>query len=206
MTKKAVKKTAAKKPAAKKAVAKKTAVKKPAVKKPAAKKTAPVKKDPKREILVNELRTLIPKLDIHGLAFLVKQSRVHIYNMQVDELNKAARSANLSAARSKKITASVEKTEKAKKETIRIVATSSGSGYYLYYQNSNVVFSRVEMVSLVKIVNGEGTTLEVAERLYSWFLRERKDVFALVPIEDKYDVKLKSIAALIKKNFKLKIK
>jgi hypothetical protein len=46
--------------------------------------------DTERESLVKELKSLIPRLDSEGLAFLVEQAKIHLYNMQVDELNKTA--------------------------------------------------------------------------------------------------------------------
>jgi len=173
-----------------------------------AKKTSPVKKtaDTERESLAGELRDLIPKLDSEGLAFLVKQARVHIYNMQVDELNKAAVAANAAAARSHSIAGKSRASEKTKsaQENMNITGTESGSSYYLQYRNKNSMFSRSEMVQLVKIANGKGTDLEIRERLYNWFERERKDVFATVPMADKFDDRLKTLAALIKKSFKLR--
>jgi hypothetical protein len=39
--------------------------------------------------LAKELRLLIPKLDVEGLSFLVEQAKVHLYNMQVDKINRA---------------------------------------------------------------------------------------------------------------------
>ena len=41
-----------------------------------------------RESLAKELRSLIPKLDEEGLTFLIEQAHIHLYNLQVDSLNK----------------------------------------------------------------------------------------------------------------------
>ena len=49
-------------------------------------KTAP--KDSEKDTLAKELRSLIPKLDTEGLRFLIEQANVHLYNMQVDVLNR----------------------------------------------------------------------------------------------------------------------
>ena len=149
--------------------------------------------------LSKELRSLIPKLDSEGLAFLVEQARIHLYNMQVDELNKAAVAAN--AASSRKGT--VAKAGSSKADSFRIDRTESGSSYYLYYRSGNVMLSRDEMVDLVKIVNLKISELEVRELLYTWFVRERKDIFALIPMKDQFDEKLKILALYIKKSFKL---
>lgn len=173
---------------------------------PAAK---PVKKqgsaDSIRKSLAKELVSLIPKIDAEGLAFLVKQARIHIYNMQVDQLNKAAQQASLASARSKIIT---EKTKKSrsqgssKKQTFRIDATSAG--YYLRFQNGGFIFSKDEMLQMVKIVNAPGTVSEICSRFYDWLERERRDILVEVPIRDRYDEQLKTLASVIKKTFKIK--
>jgi hypothetical protein len=49
--------------------------------------------------LARELRSLIPRLDAEGLVFLIEQAQVHLYNMQVDELNRSRES--LGAAKTK---------------------------------------------------------------------------------------------------------
>jgi hypothetical protein len=138
---------------------------------------------------------LIPKLDSEGLAFLVEQARVHLYNMQVTELNDAALAADKTSARTRK---------NPKSGNLRIEGTESGSSYYLYYGKGDVMFSNSEMLRLVKIANGEGSDLEIRERLYKWFDRERADVFAVLPVEGKSDPRLKTLAELIRKTFKLK--
>ena len=162
------------------------------------------KKDTKRESLAEELRGLIPQLDSEGLAFLVEQARVHLYNMQVEELNKAANAADAASAGAAGSKHGGKGTSKAADRKLRIDGTESGSSYYLYYGNSDVMFTRDEMIHLVKMVNAKGTDLEIRERLYKWFDRERKDVFATVPIKDKFDDRLKALAALLKKSFKIR--
>ena len=173
-----------------------------------------VGKDTLNESLAKELKGLIPKLDAEGLAFLVEQARVHLYNMQVDKLNKAAIAAQTASSKAASIRGSssskksgnskLSGASKSVKEELRITGAESGSSYYLFYRNSNVMFSRSEMTHLVKIVNVPGTDLEIRERLYRWIERERQDIFALVPFANKSDDRLKTISALIKKNFKLR--
>jgi len=162
--------------------------------------------DTEQESLAKELKSLIPKLDSEGLAFLVEQARVHLYNMQVDELNRAARAANAASARSHSITAKTRAKGKAAdiQDNMSIRGSESGSSFYLFFRNSNIMFSRDEMTALVKIANGKGTDQEIGERLYNWINRERKDVFATVPLANKFDEKLKTFASVIKKSFKLR--
>ncbi|MCL2208643.1 MAG: hypothetical protein FWC19_04790 [Treponema sp.] len=160
----------------------------------------PVKTEPRvKDELAKELIGILPRLDEEGLAFLIKQARVHLYNMKVDELNIAAEDAHKASVRSGKIT----NQKKAKKSDV-FKFDSTGSGYYLRYQNNGAMFSKKEMVTLVKIVNGTGT--DITGRLYNWFVNERSDVFRVIPIKDKNDNHLKTLAGLIKKNFNLKQK
>ena len=157
------------------------------------------KKDPERDSLEKELEGIIPQLDTEGLVFIIEQARVHLYNMRVDELNEAAVAANQAAARS----AGKKGSAKTAPDNLRIDGTESGSSYYLHFRNDEIMFSRDEMIRLVRIAGGKGTDLEIRERLYNWFDRERRDIFALVPIKDKFDERLKALAALLKKNFKI---
>jgi hypothetical protein len=149
-----------------------------------------------RERLAAELYGLIPRLDAEGLRFLTEQARIHLYNMQVEELNKTL-------ARSKPAAAS--KPGKPSDE-IRVEGSASGSSFYLFYHGQSVMFSRDEIIALVKLVNGPGTALETAERLFNWFDRERADIFALIPMADKFDDRLKKIARIIRKNFRVQPK
>ena len=162
------------------------------------------KADTDRGSLAKELRSLIPQLDSEGLAFLVEQARIHLYNMQVEQLN---RTEGASDARSKPPAgkkAGPGGSGAAKENSFRIDGTESGSSYYIHYRNDEVMFSRLEMIRLVKIANSPGTDLEIRERLYSWFDRERRDAFAVLPISGRADVSLKILAGMIKKTLKLR--
>jgi hypothetical protein len=148
------------------------------------------------ERLAAELCSLIPRLDAEGLRFLIEQAQVHLYNMQVEELNKTlTRSRPVAASKTGKLS-----------DEIRMEGSASGSSFYLFYHGQSAMFSRDEIIALVKLVNGPGTTLEIAERLYNWFDRERADIFALIPMADKFDDRLKKIARIVKKNFKIQPK
>jgi len=153
-----------------------------------------------RESLANELKSLIPKLDEEGLAFLVKQAHVHLYNMQVDALNETIIKDN-----ERKKESAVKKTVVTKGRGFSEIKTSeSGSSYYIIYNNEWIAFSRNEMAALVKTALAEGTDLEARERLFDWLARERGDLLYAASIGDKFDDKLKSLVSLLKNNFKLK--
>ena len=152
------------------------------------------------ESLAKELRNAIPNLDVEGLAFLVEQARVHLYNMEVDKHNNAVL-AESKAGKSRSKAAAVKQSKPA---AYKIVGTESGSSYYLHCPGDEVMFSKGEMVQLTKIANGKGTDLEIRERLYNWIERERRDVFSALPVKNKADERLGIVASLIRKNFKLR--
>jgi len=171
-------------------------------------KKVPVKTGGERELLAKELKALIPKLDVEGLAFLIEQAQVHLYNMQVEELNNTLeKNAKREAARKPQGKAGAGKTGAKAADTggfSEIKSSDSGSSYYVVYKTEWIMFTREEMTSLAKIVNGEGTDLEIRERVFNWLRRERTDVLRSAGIADKFDGKVKSFAALIKKSFTLK--
>jgi len=177
-------------------------------KKAAAKTTAakPKKKtvDPRQELLAKELKSLIPRLDSEGLAFLVEQARVHLYNMQVEELNKAAIDADEVSARAESPAKKAAGHNVPKGDNFSISGTESGSSFYLKYRNNDAMFSRDEMIRLAKIANAPGSDMEIRERLYNWFDRERSDIFAVVPLSGRADARLRTLAEMIRKNFKLR--
>jgi glyceraldehyde-3-phosphate dehydrogenase/erythrose-4-phosphate dehydrogenase len=164
------------------------------------KKSAKSANDIERDNLAKELKTLIPKLDEEGLAFLVKQAQVHLYNMQVDALNKTLVKEE---ERSKK-TASRKKVSPAEEDFSEIKMSDTGSSYYIIYKNEWIVFSKNEITTIVKIAFGEGTELEIKERLFNWLSRERNDLLYTAAITNKFDNRLKSLINLLKENFKLK--
>ena len=158
-----------------------------------------------RENLAKELRSLIPKLDEEGLAFLIEQAQIHLYNLQVDALNKTliksqARAAAKNAG--KKTTGKPAKVSQSPDEAggfSEIKTSESGASYYIVYKTEWIMFSKEEMIKLVTIAGGEGTDLEIKERLFNWLSRERTDLLRSAGIANKFDNKLKSLAGLLKK-------
>jgi hypothetical protein len=141
----------------------------------------------RREALAKELRALIPRLDAEGLSFLIEQAQVHLYNMQVEELNTA-------------LTRSRGGGENAPPpESFRI--EGSGGSYYIVYNNEWIMFTKDEMLHIAKIVSAPGTDPEIGERLYNWFVRERRDVLKSMSMADKFDPKMAELIKRIKKTF-----
>jgi len=167
-------------------------------------------KDAEHDALLKELRGLITQLDDEGLIYLAEQAKIHIYNMNVDKHNAEVIAVAQKAGKKAAKTAGRKGTGKSEGAgTARgaagfsISGTPSGSSFYLRYGTSDIMFSGSEMTRLVKIVNGPGTDIEISERLYNWFDRERRDIFALANMKNKFDDRLKDLAAVIKNNIKL---
>jgi len=169
--------------------------------KPAASKKS-TKKTPVKEALSKELKGLLPKLDEEGLAFLVKQAHIHLYNMQVDALNQTIIN---DTERQKTGNTKTAKTSKAGADGFTDIKISeTGAGYHIRCSNQWIAFTTGEITKMVKIVLGEGTDLEVRERLYSWLSNERADLLSAAGIANKFDDRIKPLISLLKKNFKLK--
>ena len=170
-------------------------------KKPSARKgKAEQKKDNPTDALAKELQALIPRLDAEGLEFLIEQAQVHLYNMQVDELN---RTMERKAAAKAAMADTKVKTGKIQ-DVLRIEGSPSGSSFYIVCNGQSIMFSRDEIIHMVHIVCAPGTKLEIQEHLLDWFTRERRDVFSVIPIADKFDERLNKIAALLKKNYRIR--
>jgi hypothetical protein len=154
--------------------------------------------------LARELSLLIPRLDEEGLLFLIEQAQVHLYNMQVDELNQTMM-RNAGHARSGKS----GKSEKAKKPGtagLEIQISADKHSYYIVYQGKWVMFTGGEILQLAKIASAQVDDYEKTSALYRWFERERRDVFGTIPIEGKTDPILIKMAAVIRKNCKVAYK
>ena len=168
----------------------------------ASKKKSAASKSRDRANMIKELKTLVPKLDDDGLAFFVKQFHVHLYNMQVDALNQTM----ITGEERKKASAAKKPAKKSSAGFSEIKMSDTGSSYYIVYNNEWIAFSKEEMTILVKIIYGEGTDLEIRERLYNWFAKERMDLLNSASIGNKFDDKLKALVRLLKDNFKLRKK
>ena len=189
-----------------------TTVKVPEKKSGKAKSGSRNKKGEECESLAKELRSLIPRLDEEGLAFLIEQAQVHLYNMQVDALNNTlvkSQERSAIAAVAKNAGKGTAKPGKAGQNTAsdgfsEIKMSESGASYYIVYNTEWIMFSKDEMIKLVKIAGGEGTDLEIKERLFNWFTRERTDLLRSAGIANKFDNKLSSLAGILKQTYNIR--
>ncbi|HAE21945.1 MAG TPA: hypothetical protein DCG47_06425 [Spirochaetaceae bacterium] len=162
--------------------------------------------------LAAELSSLLPELDEEGLAFLIEQARVHLYNMKLSELEEAADSIERSSATRAGVAASGAKRKGTggnaaatkKPPLLEIKAASDGSSYHLVYEGKWKLFSSEEMMALVRIARAQAPAPELAARLHRWLKAERSDFFHDLPVGGPSDPLLVSLAALLKKTFTIK--
>lgn len=150
--------------------------------------------------LARELRSLIPRLDAEGLQFLIEQAQVHLYNMQVDELNRSRES--MAAAKTKTAKARGQSAA-GDAEEIRIEGAEGSGSFYIVYRGNWVIFSRDEIAQMLRILSAPLTGTERRTNLFNWIVRERRDLFAVIPMADPADRRLKKIAELLTGNFRL---
>ena len=168
------------------------------------------KGDSGTKALADELVSLIPELDAEGLAFLIEQARVHLYNMRVVELDAAAVAAENASVRAGKVTSAKRGASRpgngaaAGVDDFTIQASSDGSTYDLVWQGKWKMFTSDEMLAMVRITSNKDPAAEVGGRLYRWFLAERSDVLQDIPFSGLADPKLKAIVALLRKTFTVK--
>jgi len=158
------------------------------------------------ESLAKELRRLIPKLDEEGLAFLVKQSHTHLYNMKVDAFNSSLINGNERKKENSVRKMNLKSLPQGNEDQwfSEVNKSASGSNYYIVYNNEWIAFTEKEIAAMVKIVFSQGADMEIRERLFIWLSRERSDLLHLASIGDRFNDKLKSLVSLLKNNFRLK--
>jgi hypothetical protein len=168
---------------------------KPAAKNPG--REAKTKKQGKTEKLAAELKSLIPQLNEEGLLFLIEQAQIHIYNTQVDALNK-------SMAHTRHAESAVPGKSKASGFGFKI--SEDKHSYYLTYGNDWIMFNHAEMLQLAKIAASPLPDDDKRAGLYHWFDRERRDVFGTIPIRSPQSEILSQLIRLLNKSLKVKYK
>lgn len=163
--------------------------------------------------LGEELIALIPSLDEEGLAFLVEQARVHLYNMEVEQLQEKAEAVEAASetarALGKKGAGGAKgKSGKAAKDFVspgmgdfRVERSGSGSSYHIISGGKWKMFNEEEMLSIVKICQSKDPILEVTERLCRWFETERPDTFQDLELGDHHDPRMKALVLFLRKKF-----
>lgn len=166
------------------------------------KKSSGEKTDELKE-LASELKALIPKLDKEGLAFLVEQAQVHLYNMKIMEAQQLAEQAEHSAElkRGGKSNTTVRAKTAA---SLSIKAADGASSYHLVYGGKWKFFSGEEMLAMVRIVTAADSKSEGSARLYRWIKKERGDLLSDFEIDSPSNSLIAELVSLLKKTFKIR--
>jgi hypothetical protein len=119
-----------------------------------------------RERLLKELKSLLGKLDVEGLSFLLEQAHIHLYNMEADRIN-AFREAR------EEQEGSVGKATQTSR--VRVDRSESGASYYIASGQAYPMFTGPEMLALVRLSHGNEDEGDAARALIKWMGRERTD-------------------------------
>ncbi len=148
-----------------------------------------------RKKLLKELRSLIKDIPEEGLLFLIKQANTILYNMRVDELNKA----NEKVHKGKNI----PKTEKTDfTHSVSIERSSFGRSFILVINDCRKIISESEITKIVRIAYGSAQADEGAKRLFTWFKRNRDDIILDAGLNPKHKA-LQELYTYLLHNFSL---
>jgi len=142
--------------------------------------------------LLKELKAILGKLDAEGLAFLLEQARVHLYNMEADRLD-ALRDSMAAAAPG---------TGKPATSPLRIERSESGSSYYIVQNGAYIMFSPPEMAMMARLAHGNDDDYDAAQALAKWLEKERSDALSELwrPVQSGHS--LAALVAVLRKTFK----
>ncbi len=159
------------------------------------------KEDPRKELL-KELRSLIKNIPEEGLLFLIKQANTILYNMRVDELNKAEENLNRrTAGKTRKSTRNSGEHDISSPD-ISIERSSFGRSFILVINGNRKIMSESEITKIVRIVFKAENEETSAERLFTWFKRNRDDILLDAELK-KSDPVFSSLHAYIKEHFSM---
>ncbi len=156
-----------------------------------------------RKALADELSSLLPGLDEEGLAFLIEQARTHLYNMKVLELEAEAERLEASSARSRTLS-SARGAARPAGGGFSIKAGEGGTDYSIVRDGKWKMFTREEMLAMVRIATVREPLEAVAPRLYRWLKAERSDFFGDIPVSGPSDPALASLAKLLRATFEVR--
>lgn len=179
------------------------------------------RKSSARKKTEDELMSLIPQLDDEGLAFLLRQAKIHLHNMEVDRINaeieKAAASAadGRSSARrsgggrgkgSGQSTGVQSASRSAKKNEFSIKHSAGAGCYHLRFNGDWKLVTEAEMLALVRIAKSRQPVADRDRQFFAWLKKERSDILVEFGISSFSDATLKEFIAFLKKTFAIRKK
>jgi len=127
--------------------------------------------DKDENALRRTLQDLIRDVDREGLNFLIQQARVLIHNRKVEEYDRKLGEAELEITERR-----VKKTPlRSSSPEVEIVERGEGKHFFIVVNQFRIYFTLQEMRQLVRMSHAADDERDGANRLYSWFKRERSD-------------------------------
>ena len=152
-------------------------------------KRAPSQADKLRK----ELQNLIKDIPEERLLFLIKQANTIIYNMKVEELNRA--SEKLRGSRT--MAGQISSTESS---TVSIEKGAMGKNLFLEINGTRKILDESELVKLIKIAQSASSQKDGTERLFRWLKRERDDIILDAELSQNHAA-MKSLLKYLKTTF-----
>jgi hypothetical protein len=161
-------------------------------------------KDKKEETvrLRKELATLAKDMVYEDLRFLVAQSMLLLRNREAESLEREIAESYEGVSQHRGVQGP-RATSGAPKPGIQIIRSSSGNANLVIDGNFKLLTPE-ELVAIAKISIGDGSEEELAERLYRWFDRERRDILLDYGMDGKRSPRLRELLAYCRKTFSKK--
>ena len=154
-----------------------------------------------RKELLKELRSLLKDIPEEGLLFLIKQANTILYNMRVEELNKA--NENLHKSKNVSKTKNGQHMERNDlSQSVSIERSSFGRSFILVIGDCRKIMSEAEITKIVRIAYGSAQADEGAKRLFTWFKRNRDDIILDAGLNPKHRA-LQELYTYLLHNFSL---
>jgi hypothetical protein len=162
-----------------------------------------------RTKLAKELKGLIDEIPEEGLQFLIDQANTIIYNMKVDEVNRAAE--RLQASRKKSAGGKAGASKKGaggkagggEEPLVWVEQGSKGSSMFLVINNTRKIMDPdEEMLPLVRIAHKAKSKQAGKGQLFKWLDRERDDVVIDAGLEPDHPA-MGELYDYLKKHFSL---
>lgn len=149
---------------------------------------------------MKELTSLLPNLNSEELLFLLEQTRVQLYNMQVASLQN-----ELNELEEKRIKAGISRTVKSKNQTFQIARSQDGNTYHIVSEGKWKLLNADELFDILRIINANVDENEVRLNLIHWFFNEHSDFVGDFGLSDSHDERWIELIKILKNNFKLKV-
>ncbi len=157
-----------------------------------------------RKDIIKELLKSIPELDDKGLAFVYKQVKLIIHNMQIDKFNIQIEKQNKKIVENRKKGKTESKKQSNKKVNLIVEVENIGNNFVIKINNQRKHFSLGEFRKLVNISHISKNQTEGTEMLFRWLRKERSDVLNDAGITTNKSKALIELRKVLKNNFKNK--